>query len=96
MSKDRRKTSLAWEERFDDLYWDATLSEEERIKEIKNQVLEERRNTIRDILNRIMAIPFQGKLNKEQEEVKNYIQKWFNEDCLPHIMDDYKIKIEEE
>jgi len=92
----KRKFSLNWETRLNDLYWDASLSETERVEELKEFILEERRNTIRDILNRIMNIPINTQLNDNQKMVVDYIRRWFNEECLPKIAKDYEIKVKDD
>lgn len=85
------KVFLTWEDRFDDVYWDGKYNEAERIAELKDVVLKEREDTIKDVLERITSLPIRGRLTDDQEKVLAYIRRWFNTVCIPGLVRDYRI-----
>ena len=88
---DYQKHSLNWKTRFNDIYWDAKISEKDRFEALVEMVREERRITARDVLIRTTNFPISGKPTPEQGRLLMDIKGWFSKRCIPEIMEDYQL-----
>ena len=76
--------------RFDEVYWNALYDENQRVKELKFLMQEERKNIVRDVLKRINRMPMPDIPSQKQEELILHIAKWMDKVCIPGILKDYK------
>ena len=86
-----KEYNLVWEKRLDDIYFDASLNDVERLWAIKAFIKQERKNSIMDVLMRITNMPIRMGITSNQEDALNRLRKWYSTECIPGILKDYQM-----
>lgn len=76
--------------RFDEVYWNALYDENQRVKELKFLMQEERKNIVKDILSRVNRMPMPDIPFEKQKELTVHITRWMNKVCIPEIVKNYQ------